>query len=67
MRELTLNQIDYVSGGKFRLSIRLVVGCFATFAGFCTGGPVGAGLAASAFVGVSGVANLAELYDVEVY
>lgn len=68
MRELTLNEIDEISGAwKFRINLRFVVTGFTAFGAFLLGGPAGAGMVLSAAVATSGVENLAELYGVEVY
>lgn len=62
MNELTLNQLEEVSGG---FHINLGTAVFAAVAGFVTGGPVGAGIALCGVVGAQGINNLEDMYHEE--
>ncbi len=63
MRELNLNEVEEISGGKFKFHFNIFQAVFTLVAATCAGGPVGFGYAAFVLIGAQGAGNL---YDMAV-
>lgn len=66
MRELTLGEIDEISGGKWRFKLRINIGMLlgGMCAGFITMGPAGVGIALCTAVIAQGTNELDHMYDI---
>lgn len=61
MRELNYNEVQEISGGKFRLRINLGAAIGTIVVGILSGGPVGLGYAIGAIIIQQGVNSLEDM------
>ena len=61
MREISKEEIEIVSGGRFRIHFNVFQAVFTVIGAGLLGGPVGAGMAIAAAIGTQGLGNLHEM------
>lgn len=61
MRELSMHEINQISGAKFKLHFNVFHAVFTVIGAGILGGPVGAGVAVAAVIGAQGAGNLHEM------